>query len=209
MVAVNPNSLLRRAETTTKRARTSLEQNPSDETAMVAMADGVRAMWQAMNAVLLAVGIPPDADQLMARISQDIISKGILSIETYRLLQDAEAVKTRAVYGADNADAQHAMMLLKWANKFIELTRKAIVERTAPQEIIRKTPDIVGGNACVRGTRIPVWTLVQLKKLGRTDQELLTDFPGLTESDLEAAWVYYQGNTAEIEEAIQAEAGED
>jgi uncharacterized protein (DUF433 family) len=38
----------------------------------------------------------------------------------------------------------------------------------------------------VRGTRIPVWTLVQLKHLGRTEQELLSDFPGLTQEDLDA-----------------------
>ena len=49
---------------------------------------------------------------------------------------------------------------------------------------IRKTPGVVGGDARVRETRIPVWTLVELKKQGRTEAQLLSDFPGLTQNDL-------------------------
>jgi type III restriction enzyme len=71
------------------------------------------------------------------------------------------------------------------------------------------TDGVVGGSARVRNTRIPVWTLVQLKQLGRTDAELLTDYPGLTGDDLDAVWDYYRGHTAEIEQAIADEAGED
>lgn len=47
-----------------------------------------------------------------------------------------------------------------------------------PAPIIRKTPGVVGGDARVRNTRIPVWTLVELKKQGRTEQQLLGDSPG-------------------------------
>ena len=75
--------------------------------------------------------------------------------------------------------------------------------------IIRHTEGVVGGDACVRNTRVPVWTLVQLKKLGRTEDELLGDFPGLGAADLDAVWEYYRDHTDEIERAIQAEAGED
>src|SRR4051794_10466582 len=62
----------------------------------------------------------------------------------------------------------------------------------SPGETIRHTPGVVGGDACVRGTRIPVWTLVHLKKLGRTEAQLLSDYPGLTRSDLDAVWAYYR-----------------
>ena len=75
--------------------------------------------------------------------------------------------------------------------------------------VIRHTEGVVGGYACVRNTRIPVWTLVQIKKLGRTEAQLLTDYPGLTEDDLDAVWTYYRDHTDEIEQAIAAEAGED
>ena len=74
---------------------------------------------------------------------------------------------------------------------------------------IRKTPGVVGGDARVRETRIPVWTLVELKKQGRTEAQLLSDFPGLTQNDLDAAWDYYRTHTVEIEEAIAAEAREE
>ncbi|QOV92466.1 DUF433 domain-containing protein [Humisphaera borealis] len=73
---------------------------------------------------------------------------------------------------------------------------------------IRKTPGVAGGDACIRNTRIAVWTLVQLKKLGRTEAQLLADFQGLTRDDLDAAWTYYRDHTSEIEEAILAEARE-
>jgi type III restriction enzyme len=81
--------------------------------------------------------------------------------------------------------------------------------RTRGGGIIRHTDGVLGGKARVRDTRIPVWTLVQLKKLGRADSDLLNDFPGLTGEDLDAVWDYYRDHTAEIEQEIAAEAGED
>lgn len=75
--------------------------------------------------------------------------------------------------------------------------------------IIRHTNGVAGGDACVRDTRVPVWTLVQLKKLGRSEQQLIADFPGITQDDLDAVWVYYRAPTDEIEKAIAAEAAED
>jgi uncharacterized protein (DUF433 family) len=74
---------------------------------------------------------------------------------------------------------------------------------------IRRTPDVLGGDARIRDTRIPVWTLVELKRQGRSEDQLLHDFPGLTQADLDAAWQYYRAHTEEIEDAIRAEAGED
>ena len=58
--------------------------------------------------------------------------------------------------------------------------------------IIQHTPGVVGGDAHVRDTRIAVSTLVQLKKLGRTETQLLADFPGLMPNDLDAVWSYYR-----------------
>ena len=67
---------------------------------------------------------------------------------------------------------------------------------------IQKTPGVCGGNACVRDTRIPVWTLQRLRELGRTDRELLDDYPTLTPADIEAAWDYASRHAEEIGEAI-------
>jgi uncharacterized protein (DUF433 family) len=66
---------------------------------------------------------------------------------------------------------------------------------------IRKTPGVSGGAACVRDTRIAVWTLWRLRELGRTDAQLLEDYPSLTAQDLTAAWEYARQNPAEVRDA--------
>ena len=38
---------------------------------------------------------------------------------------------------------------------------------------IEKTPGICGGDACVVKTRIPVWSLVNARKLGMSEKEIL------------------------------------
>ena len=68
--------------------------------------------------------------------------------------------------------------------------------------LIRKTPGVAGGSACVRDTRIAVWTLWRLRELGRTDAQLLEDYPSLTAQDLSAAWDYARRNADEIRDAI-------
>ncbi|MGL5942493.1 MAG: DUF433 domain-containing protein [Waterburya sp.] len=57
-------------------------------------------------------------------------------------------------------------------------------------EIIQKKPGVSGGHACIRNTRIPVWTLVSLRQQGATEQKILRNYPGLTLDDLTAVWGY-------------------
>ena len=71
-------------------------------------------------------------------------------------------------------------------------------------EVIKKTPGVCGGHACVRNTRIPVWTLVLLRQQGATEQELLSNYPGLTLEDLTAVWGYYYNHRSEIDLTITA-----
>ncbi|NJL35316.1 MAG: DUF433 domain-containing protein [Leptolyngbyaceae cyanobacterium RM2_2_4] len=68
---------------------------------------------------------------------------------------------------------------------------------------ITKTPDVCGGDACIAGTRIPLWVLVQARNLGISEAELLYDYPTLSATDLANAWVYAHANPEEIETAIQ------
>jgi uncharacterized protein (DUF433 family) len=68
---------------------------------------------------------------------------------------------------------------------------------------ITKTPGVCGGDACVEGHRIPVWVLVGYRQLGRTDAELLRDYPTLTTADLKSAWEYAAANPNEIHRAIK------
>ncbi|MFH7242844.1 MAG: DUF433 domain-containing protein [Spirulina sp.] len=67
---------------------------------------------------------------------------------------------------------------------------------------IEKTLDVMGGDACIRQTRIPVWLLVSLRRQGATEAYLLEDYPTLTAADLVSAWLYADTHSEEIEAAI-------
>lgn len=68
---------------------------------------------------------------------------------------------------------------------------------------IEHTPGVCGGAARIAGTRIPVWVLVEYKKLGADDAELLRAYPTLNAEDLSNAWRYYRIHPQEIEQEIQ------
>jgi uncharacterized protein (DUF433 family) len=83
-------------------------------------------------------------------------------------------------------------------------------EKRLPTSWIAKEPDRCGGDACIRDLRIPVWILVNYRRLGGSDEDLLRDYPALTPTDLEAAWAYSAANAEEIGRAIREnEAGEE
>jgi uncharacterized protein (DUF433 family) len=69
-------------------------------------------------------------------------------------------------------------------------------------EGICKTPGVMGGEACIRQTRIPVWLLASYRRLGSSDRELLDNYPELTHTDLANAWAYSDMYPAEIAAAI-------
>ena len=68
---------------------------------------------------------------------------------------------------------------------------------------ITKTRGICGGEACIAGTRIPIWVLVNARNLGISESQLLYDYPTLTATDLANAWIYAQANPDEIATAIR------
>ncbi|WP_337907174.1 DUF433 domain-containing protein [Iningainema tapete] len=53
---------------------------------------------------------------------------------------------------------------------------------------IKKTSGVVGGDACIGNTRIPVWSLVSDRRLGMSDARILEAFPDLSAADLVNAW---------------------
>jgi len=71
---------------------------------------------------------------------------------------------------------------------------------------ITKTPGVCGGDACIRGTRMSVWGLVEWRRLGKSDEWMLENFRHINSSDLEAAWEYAATHQREIEEAIRLNA---
>ena len=58
------------------------------------------------------------------------------------------------------------------------------------QDRIVIKPDIHHGDACIKGTRIPVTTIVGSLADGMSHQEIIENFPQLTEADIQAALAY-------------------
>jgi uncharacterized protein (DUF433 family) len=68
---------------------------------------------------------------------------------------------------------------------------------------IETDPDVCGGEPRIVRTRIPVWILVQARKLGTSEADILRAYPTLRAEDLANAWAYYRGHRDEIERQIQ------
>jgi uncharacterized protein (DUF433 family) len=87
---------------------------------------------------------------------------------------------------------------------------RGLAMTTATSSRITKTPGVCGGDACVEGHRIPVWSLVRLRQLVADDAKVLKAFPTITAADLDAAWEYNDAHREEIERNIREnEEGED
>lgn len=67
---------------------------------------------------------------------------------------------------------------------------------------IDSSPDVCGGEPCIVRTRIPVWLLVQARRLGASEADLLRSYPTLRAEDLANAWAYYRSHRKEIEQQI-------
>ena len=67
---------------------------------------------------------------------------------------------------------------------------------------IESTQSVCGGEPCIVRTRIPVWVLVQARRLGASEADLLQSYPVLRSEDLANAWAYYRLHREEIEQQI-------
>lgn len=67
---------------------------------------------------------------------------------------------------------------------------------------IASDPAIAGGEPCIVRTRIPIWLLVQARRLGTSEAELLRSYPTLHAEDLVNAWAYHRAHRDEIEAQI-------
>jgi uncharacterized protein (DUF433 family) len=68
---------------------------------------------------------------------------------------------------------------------------------------VSRRPNIQGGDACIRDTRIPVWVIVNYRRLGGSDGAILNSYPSLTTADLQVAFEYAAANPQEIDQAIR------
>jgi uncharacterized protein (DUF433 family) len=67
---------------------------------------------------------------------------------------------------------------------------------------IAHIPGVLGGEAHIVRTRIPVWVLVQARRLGVSEADLLRDYPALRAEDLANAWAYARVHADEIDRLI-------
>jgi uncharacterized protein (DUF433 family) len=67
---------------------------------------------------------------------------------------------------------------------------------------IESSPGISGGEPAVVRTRSPVWVLVQARKLGASEADLLQMYPTLRAEDLVNVWAYYRLHLDEIDQQI-------
>jgi uncharacterized protein (DUF433 family) len=72
---------------------------------------------------------------------------------------------------------------------------------------IESTPEVCGGDPRIAGTRIPVWTLGQYRRLGMTEAQILDSYPGLRAADLVNAWGYVASHPDEIDRLIRENEG--
>ncbi|PIP07350.1 MAG: hypothetical protein CO012_11640 [Syntrophobacterales bacterium CG_4_8_14_3_um_filter_49_14] len=68
---------------------------------------------------------------------------------------------------------------------------------------IESKPDVCGGEPCIVRTRIPVWILVQSRRLRISESDLLRSYPTLRAEDLANAWAYYRTHRDEIQQHIR------
>jgi uncharacterized protein (DUF433 family) len=67
---------------------------------------------------------------------------------------------------------------------------------------IERQANICGGAARIKGTRIPIWTLENLRRQGFSEAEILDSYPSLKARDLVTAWDYVAANFNEINTLI-------
>lgn len=65
------------------------------------------------------------------------------------------------------------------------------------------TPGISGGEPKIVRTRIPIWVLIQARKLGTSDADLWRCYPTLRSEDLANAWPYYRSHRDDIDHQIR------
>jgi uncharacterized protein (DUF433 family) len=101
-----------------------------------------------------------------------------------------------------NQDLESQLLTLSSADQADVIQRLAQALNLSGRGIT-KTPGVCGGEACIDGTRIAVWLLVEAKQLGITEAELLADYDHITAVDLVNAWAYAAAHPEEIAAAIQ------
>lgn len=85
----------------------------------------------------------------------------------------------------------------------LELVQRLTFDLAGTWPGIEKTPGVLGGDACIAGTRIAVWMIEGYRRLGWNDAKILANYPSLRAADLAHAWSYVAAHEDEIDEAMR------
>ncbi len=75
-------------------------------------------------------------------------------------------------------------------------------KKTSSHPYVMRKKGVCGGRSIVRGTRIPVWSLIQWYKQGMTIEDIMREFPQLRPAQVHDAFSYYYDNRKEIEKDL-------
>jgi len=114
-------------------------------------------------------------------------------------------IETRLLHEIPNLSIDKLEKTLDFVLSLKNQVFQAVYPQNEESQLIQKTPIICGGSPHIRNTRIPVRSLVQYRKLGAADSELLEIYPTLKQQDLKAAWQYYDLYQNEIDQEIEQE----
>lgn len=84
-----------------------------------------------------------------------------------------------------------------------ELVQRLVREIVNAWPGIEKSTNVLGGEACIVRTRIPVWALENYRRLGWSEAKILENYPTLRAADLVNAWAYADAHQDEIDKAIR------
>lgn len=88
-----------------------------------------------------------------------------------------------------------------------ELARELSDARRRPDALVGKIQTrrgVQGGQPCIAGTRIPVRTIVELRRDGWSDEKLLRQYPTLRQADIEAASAWHEAHRRRTKVAATA-----
>lgn len=108
-----------------------------------------------------------------------------------------------SLYSMTRQELEHQLLRLSPADKADIIQSLTKTLRTGGKGI-SKTPGICGGEACIAGTRIAVWLLVEAQQLGISEAQLLQDYPHISAADLVNAWAYADAHPEEMAAVIRA-----
>jgi uncharacterized protein (DUF433 family) len=100
-------------------------------------------------------------------------------------------------------EIEHQLLTLSLSDK-AEIIQSLTKTLSMRGKGITKTPGVCGGEACIAGTRIAVWLLVEAQQIGISEAQLLQDYSHITAADLVNAWIYADAYSEEIAMAIRA-----